>query len=435
MFHDHSVKVECVDVVGFSMDAGEWVNVIEEITTVIWIGVNPDTLSWQNATRLVAECDEMLAKHDLKEVDVEIRECYISRNVANLRDPRAYRVEFAKIVNPFTNAIGFPISLADSPERFGTAGVFLQDRQDSSQLYLLTTQHVLAAARDAELRPPSGSGSVVSVRLNDSWEADSTTKVGGFQDSKRWISLVQAGDERNAGNLVEAERIKAKSDESIESLGKIAEAICNEWRDPENRTLGVVHAYPKRHVSDEPGHEYTNDWGLVSMFTSESLDYHRNVLSLRDVTDLDKVREDTTTEPRFSYPDDLLLPITAISSRDDVENKLAVVKNGATTGLTFGHLNGIRSIVRDEEADGVYSREICVISASGAFSSAGDSGAAIVDRSGRFVGILTAGSTSYDVRSNDPRTVKDVTYATPAWWILERIAEFGMDLRVLGVPD
>ena len=54
---------------------------------------------------------------------------------------------------------------------------------------------------------------------------------------------------------------------------------------------------------------------------------------------------------------------------------------------------------------------------SGAFSGPGDSGSIIVDTCGRIGGMLT-GSCGRVGRS-------DVTYATPFWWLLERIRDNG----------
>jgi hypothetical protein len=50
---------------------------------------------------------------------------------------------------------------------------------------------------------------------------------------------------------------------------------------------------------------------------------------------------------------------------------------------------------------------------SGAFSAPGDSGAVIVDDKGRIGGLLTGGA--------GQRESTDVTYASPFYWLLQRI--------------
>jgi hypothetical protein len=49
----------------------------------------------------------------------------------------------------------------------------------------------------------------------------------------------------------------------------------------------------------------------------------------------------------------------------------------------------------------------------GAFSAPGDSGAIVVDRNGRVVGLLVTGAGAVEET--------DVTYLTPYWWIEEQM--------------
>lgn len=108
------------------------------------------------------------------------------------------------------------------------------------------------------------------------------------------------------------------------------------------------------------------------------------------------------------------------------EPAMAVVKNGRTTGTTFGWLNGLESHVRyyhlnnnsnvptlkfktNETTIVPYARE------HGAFSARGDSGSAILDRNGRVVALLTGGGGLTDVT--------DITFATCWYQLLPLINE------------
>ena len=110
----------------------------------------------------------------------------------------------------------------------------------------------------------------------------------------------------------------------------------------------------------------------------------------------------------------------------DGEPCLLVVKNGNATGTTIGRANGVFSIVRDYSNDmSIHqtSMEWGIInygSESEAFSEPGDSGSAIANIRGRIGGMLTGGS--------GEGMSSDMTYATPFWWLLERI-------KANGFPD
>ena len=108
----------------------------------------------------------------------------------------------------------------------------------------------------------------------------------------------------------------------------------------------------------------------------------------------------------------------------DGEPCLLVVKSGNTTGTTIGRANGVFSIVRKYFGDisiRQTSMEWAIINydggKSGVFSEAGDSGAIIADIRGRIGGLLSSGS--------GKKGPSDITYATPFWWLFERIKAKG----------
>jgi hypothetical protein len=107
----------------------------------------------------------------------------------------------------------------------------------------------------------------------------------------------------------------------------------------------------------------------------------------------------------------------------DGEPRLLVIKSGNATGTTIGRANGIFSIVRDYSNDmsiNQTSMEWAIInygSKSELFSEPGDSGSAIADIRGRIGGMLTGGCGNMNSF--------DMTYATPFWWLLERIRANG----------
>ena len=139
---------------------------------------------------------------------------------------------------------------------------------------------------------------------------------------------------------------------------------------------------------------------------------------------------DTTDRQGFEYPDnglhisgfiledEILMPKQRNAAR---EPAMPVVKNGRTTGTTFGWLNGLKSLVRyynqNSNSSGppiisFTSMETTIVPygcGHGAFSDPGDSGSAILDREGRLVGLLTGGG--------GIAGATDLTFAT-AWYQL-----------------
>lgn len=140
----------------------------------------------------------------------------------------------------------------------------------------------------------------------------------------------------------------------------------------------------------------------------------------------------------FEYPLDNMLPLMGTITHDLIctpdmrdssgEPCLLVIKNGNATNTTIGRANGVFSIVRNyahlDMSIHQTSMEWAIInygSESKVFSEPGDSGAIIADIRGRIGGMLTGGSGQWE-------ECPDITYATPFWWLLERI-------KANGFPD
>jgi hypothetical protein len=103
-----------------------------------------------------------------------------------------------------------------------------------------------------------------------------------------------------------------------------------------------------------------------------------------------------------------------------------------TTGTTIGRANGVFSIVRNYFTESLHqtSMEWTILNyntKSGVFSEPGDSGSVIADIRGRIGGMLTGGSGKAES--------SDVNYATPFWWLFERIKANGFPNAHLNVVD
>lgn len=129
----------------------------------------------------------------------------------------------------------------------------------------------------------------------------------------------------------------------------------------------------------------------------------------------------------FKYPLGRMLKIRGVVGPEilrnpnqedkDKEPCLIVGKDGTGTGLTFGRHVGIHSYSSTYTGEKTFEVAIYAMNKdSPAFAGPGDSGALIWDGNGRAVGQLHAGMAGQDGKYY-------VTYATPAWWLLERIRE------------
>lgn len=141
------------------------------------------------------------------------------------------------------------------------------------------------------------------------------------------------------------------------------------------------------------------------------------------------MRPHAESRTSFKYPRGGLLQLRDVVKEDELrhptmldangEECLIVVKNGNTTGVTVGRATGIESFVREYDDDGSIhstSMEVAIYPYShkdGAFSAPGDSGSVIADANSRIVGILTGGAGNTDST--------DITYASPYYWVENRI--------------
>jgi len=131
---------------------------------------------------------------------------------------------------------------------------------------------------------------------------------------------------------------------------------------------------------------------------------------------------------QFDYPEDGLMHLRDFVRDDELHRPtmldenglecLIVIKNGTSTGLTFGRVAGIKSFTRtyqDFKIDST-SMEIAIYPYShkdGAFAAPGDSGSVVADANNRVVGMLIGGAGATGST--------DVTYATPYYFLADRI--------------
>ncbi|KAK0213851.1 hypothetical protein IW262DRAFT_1411917 [Armillaria fumosa] len=468
----HTVRFTTIDVVRFKMvevdeDADE--ETVEAKKAVvgpvtIWIGVFPESTSATAAHDAAQAVLTLLRHYQITDVDVDFRESFYTREAGpQLLGPVGDLDPLVDVVSPLTPALGLRISTKARPDAQGTMALYLAEGGGSDRLLGLSCRHVLIGSKEANVdyvRNPSAPPKDVLLLGKRAFTnlVDSIKLRIGLHGiaAKRWRKQIEGFEKREKGtNTVDVEKAKAarietlrlldKAEKAMEALGALLDQVDKDWRKLDNRVLGPILRSPAIRLGVGEQH-FTEDWGVFQVNRAKLGDgFQGNKMDLgtkltpEEFTVKCYPRGDANWE--FEYPEDRLLPLMGTITDDlmrtpdmwdsDGERCLLVAKCGNATNTTIGRANGIFSIVRDYYQDmSIHqtSMEWGIInydSKSEVFSEPGDSGSVIADIRGRIGGMLTGGS---------GRTKSsDVTYATPFWWLLERIKANGFPNVHLGV--
>ena len=110
---------------------------------------------------------------------------------------------------------------------------------------------------------------------------------------------------------------------------------------------------------------------------------------------------------------------------------LRVGKRGSRTGLTWGEVNELESVKREDVGgQEIISRHLTILALCGKrleFSNRGDSGSAIFTPDGKMVGMVDGGRRPGEEgpRAGGGVLTRDITYGTPFAWILDHIRDAG----------
>ncbi|TFY61914.1 hypothetical protein EVG20_g6885 [Dentipellis fragilis] len=369
---------------------------------VVWVGVPPSSTTPGIAHKVSQAILVLLAEHGAEDVVVEWREAVLSMfsgpplmEVVRRGNPTSH------VRHIFTPALNIPIVTKEreNEDSQGSVTLFFHENKDkhgdpSDKVLAVSNSHVL--------------------RKNTM--ADYSFKGAGADKEEQ---------------LQENRDLLRKEHKAIPELEEFYAEVKRDWSDIGDRDIGHVRFTKAITVDVAGGTRYTEDWGAFEVdeakfrpqFEGTFVDLG-TALTRDAVTAMFYPRSDTRTA--FKYPPERKLRIRGVVPREllakpdlvDNENRpcLIVGKDGTGTGLTFGRYVGLESFVCNDL--GVESMELGVYSRSKhspIFSYKGDSGALIWDGNGRAVGQLHSG------QSKDGLDSMHVTYATPAWWLLERI--------------
>ncbi|KAI0046760.1 hypothetical protein FA95DRAFT_1465730, partial [Auriscalpium vulgare] len=434
-------------------------------SVVLWIGVKPKSLTYHIGIDAAIKCKDLLLEYNIDDVDVEIREAEVMR----LTGPRLFQPDLSPDATvaarqPFTHTVGIPICSQSSPSVQGTAGFFLNEGGGEQRLFLVTARHVVLLPDKADDNTLYDSESSSQPPLNVLVFDDSSLQkhlasidqiildlARGIDFEREVVQSLMGRDDAGAQTGRDSAQARWKERQyTIDALTDFRSELTTHWASEESRILGHVFFSPPLDSSVGEKH-YTQDLAVVAIdrdkidpgsFPGNSIDLgieHSEYLL------------DILTHHNLTYPIDRLLCLQDVIKDEELRNPetrdkngepcLFVLKRGSATNLTIGCSNNIVSYVRystDDTRLGIrrlrempgmlmgVSKEWAILPLienpglfgelgnSGPFAETGDSGSVIVDSVGRIGGILTGGS----IGANES---VDVTYATPAAFIMETI--------------
>ncbi|KAJ6260579.1 hypothetical protein Dda_4805 [Drechslerella dactyloides] len=464
---DHEVRWTSLDLVKFKITGNNCDTPINKISPVIiWVGVAPATLSADKARSASETCLQLLEMAGITDVEMEYRESrYIRTGGARLRAPdrgetRDRRSSFSA---PLSVTLGLSIAARDNHYVEGTGGLYIAEGGDGKNVYLLTARHVVISTdlpndtfeADRSVRPCEAM--LLGPETYKKLKSDTQRMI---QIYKMMISNLQeqveqeraerkaAGEETGVGHL---EKRQQEDQGQLQWYEELYEELRTDWQaDQHNdrvRKIGHIDYSPPIAYGDEPG-TYTTDYALIALDQEKFRDnFSGNLLDLGDTQLFDIL---TMMMPHLDSPVafdlqhlfDGYLQLSGIMSEEEIKNPPPrkqegddisyhiVMKNGKTTGLTFGRAGASCSFCRQYLVNGttqtskewpIYAYEKKVHNRN-SFSEGGDSGSVVVDGRGRVAGLLTAGcGWSGYIYSDYRADYFDISYATPFFWIFDHI--------------
>ncbi|KAI2601843.1 hypothetical protein GGR54DRAFT_634465 [Hypoxylon sp. NC1633] len=419
---------------------------------VVVIGVKPHSLSFNNAVTVANSAHELLATASFDKVEVAVVEAAeVTRSVS--RGPKM--LSFQPLLNNvpglrkiFTPTLGIPISPAKYPHYAGTGALFYRMSGDQKRVFLLTCAHVA--------RPPSEDPNTGKKLTNQSHVTEEIISPGSetfdsairslmtnLEDQTRnikvWNNAMAGLGDAQEGEVDEITEMRAEYQSLVDAARKRLNQIMslyNEVQDRETLTQRVIgRVFGCQPIKASHGsHGFTRDWALIEIY-HDKIDwgsFRGNKVFVGERGTIDQFARamwpQASDGKDFCCPPDGLLQANGIVQDAEIRNPrhldvhnqkcLLVVKNGTTTGTTFGRVNGLESFIRSHAEYGIYetSMELAVLRISkqhNTFSRSGDSGSIVLTRTGKILGIIT--------RGEGPTDNTDVTYITPYYAIDEEL--------------
>ncbi|KAI0002172.1 hypothetical protein BJV74DRAFT_882269 [Russula compacta] len=330
---------------------------------IVWMGVVPGSLSAKDGVEVATQCKSILSAHDIGDVHVEIRESEVDSN--ELYQHRSSSQRHRNVL------------------LFGDAAI---------------EKHITA------IEPEIGGKHIIIKHLESRLE---------------YREQMDEEDAKAKRNQVRSQLEGARK--AIRALEKFLADVSRDWKKRENRVLGYVVLSPPHRCRLDLSNFLSN---VIDLGTTIPVDEFPAWMSPRPAN-----------PPSLKHSGNHLLKFYSTISDEEMwkpspktldhdhDPCIMVIKRGYASDLTVGRINTIHLFTRVyfKGQPGQVSKEVTALprnSKSGAFSGPGDSGSAVVDGKGRFVGLLTGGAGVTEV--------SDCTYLTSTNFLLMRMFKHGL---------
>lgn len=367
-------------------------------------------------------------------------------------DPTYYLEGIPALRKPFTPTLGLSLAPRKSAHFEGTGGLFFRLTTDESdkRVALLTCAHVA--------HPPVLFENKVYTRRNDSQPREDIILLGSgsFDDAVEAIIKFMGDKTKDIASWEaplskipqpaegEPEGVTLKRDEytgfikaarnQIKAADELHSYVTKNFSTTASRILGFVLHCSKIEVGDD---KFMYDWAFIQMDDDklESKDFKGNKLFVggnKTSVDWENFMFAQSRDRRnFHVPEHSLLQLKDYVRQYEFSNPqnydihdvktLLAVKNGLSTGTTFGRVNGLESITRHYPEHGIVQDALEYIvcgydtktTKNDKFSEEGDSGSIVAGRDGRIIGLLTGGA--------GPTDATDKSYITPYYALKKAI--------------
>ncbi|OAP54025.1 hypothetical protein AYL99_11785 [Fonsecaea erecta] len=368
------------------------------LPVVLWIGVRPGSLTWDDGMTIVEACDPAL---------------------------RALSVSTS---NP---ARTIPIE--------GAYG-------------LLHARHVVFPTKDKDekYQYKHTSQPRIDILLPSDKTLEKVTKSAAILLAGSSMRLAALEKKLALGTLEQTQKLDEARIRLAESRDLVDKTL-PKWQSTRDRIFGHVRIAPPLETAQSmnPSTDLfwpRRDWALIGVNEDKHSGPVANIIDVEaglgpgapNYTEM-LARHLTTypTSPSFEelLSEDKLLRFGLVVPIDELRTPkmlhpqedpcLIVAKRGGISDLTWGHLNGLKSVLWHD--DDSKSTEYCVVTGTHMtpFSVRGDSGSAVFDLAGRVVGIIVGGAEGPCGRES-----MDVTYVTPMAWLQKDMNDCGYEVEI-----
>ncbi|KAK2024538.1 hypothetical protein LX32DRAFT_675956 [Colletotrichum zoysiae] len=376
----------------------------EEMPVIVSISVLTDTLPWKTGNQVASDCRKALVEHGLDD-----------------QDAHDYPPQHRSYMYQLSDQLGTAIASKDEPCREGTKGIYLRRTgSQPAEIFALTCRHVCYSSSEEGSRLPGeetlpGKPVIQALKkIHDKLKCRLETyrkKVACGVDLSASIARLQG--ETHAANDV-MYRIIGEVAYTSDYVVRTSECL-SDWC-----LIRLEDDSHERRLSDLPNRVYIGGDDLKSRFSDRE-----PTISIQDLQD------DQTIQIRG---------IVAVSELQDPKQERIVGMRGRTSGLRFGVVNQVKSVIRRVTSSRTFvSLECCIVAVGDnpprEFTQPGDSGACVFDLAGRAVGMVTGGISRNDVLRGgdnyDLDVAVDVTCATPMEWLLADMKACGVSMEIL----